>query len=160
MDVEPPERRSAGRPFQFSLATLFVLTTALAVGFGVCFAVPASFAGVFVFILILILPAVAVVAMKYGTGSLPSFCIGALFPLSMCLAGLLFDPTLRSLLNRMQGHYGLSQEPHAWQAIGDWLVIVAVMGNDWRAMAVTSWFVAALVGLICVGVRRYLERRG
>ncbi len=147
------------RPFQFSLAALFFVTALVAVAFGVCFTLPDMLAGFLVFLLIMILPAIEIVAMKYGSGSLPPFCIGAIFPSGMCLIGILFDRTWTSLFNSMSGSYGLGLERTPWHAIGDWLIIVSSMGRFWRPMAVTSWFAAAFIGLVCVGVRWLLQRR-
>jgi hypothetical protein len=44
--------------------------------------------------------------------------------------------------------------------LGNWLVGTARMGALWRPIALTSWIAAILVGLLCVGVRRWVARAG
>jgi hypothetical protein len=160
MDADLPEVRGAGpetRLFQFSLATLFFLTTVLAVILGVCFAIPNWLAGTLVILLMLVVPAVLVVSIKYGSGRLPAFCIGAIFPSGMCLIGFLMDGHWTSLLEAMRG-YGAAA-PDAWTAIGEWLNVTSQMGRFWRPMAVTSWIAAVFIGFVCVGMRHFLRRR-
>ena len=73
-----------GGAFQYSLRTLFVLTTALAVLCSLLFASPGwvrFFSGQFAFA---ILPAVLVVMLVYGRGYTRTFALGALFPAAAC----------------------------------------------------------------------------
>jgi lysylphosphatidylglycerol synthetase-like protein (DUF2156 family) len=135
------------RPFQFTLRTMFLVTTVVAVVLG-GLSVPADWEWVrylTVFYLAVAVPIILVVMLIYGRGYVRTFAIGALFPAGAIL----------------------------WSAV--WLGVVLVAGNpprDWnlpdgaearRLMLALGTAIAAtmvlLGGLIAVVVRRMVEPR-
>jgi hypothetical protein len=161
MDADSPEVGGAGpetRLFQFSLATLYFLTTVLAIILSVCFAIPNWLAGILVVLLMLVVPAALVVYITYGSGRLPAFCIGAIFPSGVCLIGFQWIGPGQAYSKRCA-----VTDPHPRLTRGlrsaEWLNAASQMARFWRPMAVTSWIAAVFIGFICVGVRRFLRRR-
>jgi len=68
------------RPLQYSLRSMFVVTTAAAIGLSLVVASPDWLLVLLSAILALAIPMVLTVALIYGRGRLRTFAIGALFP--------------------------------------------------------------------------------
>ncbi|MGD0900181.1 MAG: hypothetical protein ABR915_20285 [Thermoguttaceae bacterium] len=66
--------------FQYSLRTLFLVTTLVAVLCAALFTAPVWFSGVTLVLLGVLVPMGLVVAIIYARGYFRTFCIGALFP--------------------------------------------------------------------------------
>lgn len=69
-----------GGPFQYSLRTMFIVTTALAIAFSVLFALPPVVRLIGAGLFLLGLPMALTVLLIYGRGRLRTFSVGALFP--------------------------------------------------------------------------------
>ena len=82
-DPERPDSRP--RRFQYSLRTLFVLTTGLAMLCSILFSLPTWLAELAVVFLVISTAAALTVTLIYGRGYVRTFCIGALFPAGVCL---------------------------------------------------------------------------
>ncbi len=78
--VTVADSTARGRPFQFSLRTMLVLTTVLAVVLSGLFAGPAWLTYVTAMALAIAMPMALTVTLIYGRGNVRTFCIGALFP--------------------------------------------------------------------------------
>lgn len=79
--LEPVLPRRRRRPlFQYSLRTLFVLTTLVAILCSALFAAPWWFSVATLAVLGVLIPLGLIVAIIYARGYLRTFCIGALFP--------------------------------------------------------------------------------
>jgi hypothetical protein len=85
---EPDEREEGGlaRRFQYTLRTLFALTTAAAISCAIFFGLPAWVSAVAAVCVIVSMPGVLTVMLIYGRGYTRTFCIGALFPAGACLS--------------------------------------------------------------------------
>jgi hypothetical protein len=131
----------AGRShMQFGLRTMFVLTACVAFACTVLFAVPDPVAVPLLLALTIGVPAVLTTFIVYGGSYLRTFCIGALFPAAIALYA------------------------SGW-FLGYWLLATADGYADWgefttedfggvyRWYGGTSWLLAIVVGLICVGAR-------
>jgi len=77
VDVQPGRRR---RPLQYSLRSMFVLTTAAAVGLSLLVAGPHWLIMLVLVIVALAIPMLLTIALIYGRGAIRTFSIGALFP--------------------------------------------------------------------------------
>jgi len=69
-----------GPSFQFSLKTLLVVTTSVAVGLSSLVAAPAVINLIAATCFLMLLPVVLTVVLVYGRGYQRTFCIGAMFP--------------------------------------------------------------------------------
>jgi hypothetical protein len=150
------------RPFQFSLATMFVITAAFAIFLMLCFTLPDPWSGAAWLVLTIATPPVLAVIIKFGPGGLAAFSIGAIVPTSMSLAGLVLNREWESL-PRTAGYAswpapGLLSDRFA--VLGNWIVGTARIGALWRPIALTSLVAAIVVGLLCVGARRWVQRIG
>jgi hypothetical protein len=88
--MEPPESKtsdaqSGGAPVQYSLRTIFIVMTVLAVALSGIFAGPPWASMLTGLALSLLTPMVLTIAIIYGWGYARTFCIGALFPASTML---------------------------------------------------------------------------
>jgi hypothetical protein len=146
--MEPPEiktsdQQAGGAPLQYSLRTMFIVMTVVAVVLSGVFAGPGWFSLLTGLVLAVLAPMVLTVAIIYGRSHLRTFCIGALFPAGVvfiAVVPLLFDLT-----------YFIAQRPRR---------IVGASGE-------TGWFVGVSIvvagavivvsGLVAVGVRWMVE---
>jgi hypothetical protein len=149
-----PDTSPNSRPFQFSLATTFVFTAAFSILFGAVFTLPDGWSGFIILSLIVALPPALIVAMKYGTGNIPAFCIGAFVPAGMCFALLILDRRWESVYSLLRSQRNVTPT----DTILSWFLAMANFGVNWRPMAVISWAAAIMIGLICVVVRRWVQR--
>jgi hypothetical protein len=79
-DDTVPRRQPEPRPFQFTLRTMFIITTVAAVGCAAAFWPTEGVRAIAVLYLIVVTPMAITVALIYGRGYVRTFCIGALFP--------------------------------------------------------------------------------
>ena len=71
------------RPLQFTLRSIFLLTTLVAVSSSACFAGPGWLKGLCLVFMLIALPVSLTVALIYGRGYLRTFCIGGLVTVSL-----------------------------------------------------------------------------
>ena len=142
---EPDAQRDAPRlrRLQYSLRTLFGLTTAVAIACAVFFALPAWVSVVVAECVIISVPAVLTVMLIYGRGYTRTFCIGALFPAGICLSPVASSFGLQIALNSLTEVFD-SLEPN---------IAVLVFLNVYFAVVLGN-------GLLAVGVRRSMESGG
>ena len=91
--MEPPETKvsdtqTKGAPFQYSLRTMFIVMTALAVVLSGIYAGPPWVSILTGLALGLLAPMVLTIGIIYGRGYARTFCIGALFPAALILIAL------------------------------------------------------------------------
>jgi hypothetical protein len=151
---ESSEYSPKPRPFQFSLATMFVMTTAFALVLAICFTLPDPWSGAIWLVLTVATPPVLAVVIRFGPGRLAAFSIGAVVPTSMSLAGLVLNKEWEAL-PRSSGYVNGDR----LVVLGNWIMGTARIGALWRPIALSSWDAAILVGLLSVGVRRLVQRR-
>ena len=144
---------------QFSLRTVFVITAVLAVVMELWVVLPDVISGPLVFFLVLAVPSALAVVAKYGSGSWPAFCIGAIIPTGMSLVGLMFAAQWSEVLSRANVLSQSSLQATRWDALFGWIKAIAEMGRYWLPVAILSWFAAVVIGILCVGVRRIVQRR-
>ncbi len=133
-----PEARP--RRLQYTLRTLFVLTTAAAIACAVFFALPAWVSVVVAVCVLISIPGLLTVMLIYGRGNTRAFCIGALFPAGFCLA-----PAVSA--------YGFAFSAEYLDELIDGLepnIAVLVFLNVYFAVVLGN-------GLLAVGVRRMME---
>jgi hypothetical protein len=130
--ANPGQRRLAG------LAVTFCLLWLMIQGF------PAGARGVAVLVAATTVPAVVAVVSLYGTGSLRAFSLGCLFPMS---ANLIFVSVLAA---------------SAWLSMwrGSRLSRVLELLGQFYGAATFFVILAAVTGILCVGVRRLLVGHG
>jgi hypothetical protein len=150
MPVEGDEERNAQRPrprWQFSVRALFGLTICVAVACSVLFAMPDRAAAASIVVISVLLPAMLTTAAICGGGYQRTFCIGALFPASF----LLFGFAVQSLwmLPEVLGKGVLSMaNPYDAGNLAFWF----------RVQAGGCWGSSIIAGLLCLGVRRLIEK--
>jgi hypothetical protein len=76
----PRDTAQVSRPLQYSLSTLFVVMTVLAVVLSLLVTMPPLVRFIAAALFVLSLPMVLTVVLIYGRGLKRTFCIGALFP--------------------------------------------------------------------------------
>ena len=131
-----PEAR---RPFlQFGLGTMLWITTATAVVCTIMFRVPTQFAEPSMLFISVALPAVLTTVIIYGRSYQRTFCIGAMFPAVFFLLFILSGGMDRTQFGR--GIPGFEDFEH-------------------RIECFSFWASSVLIGGVCVGVRRLVERR-
>jgi hypothetical protein len=159
MELSEPKPGPQLQSSQFSLAAIFILTAAFAFILGLVFVFPDWLAGPIIVFLILAVPAVLAVCAKYGPDSWTAFCVGALVPTGTVLIGV--GLTFISYGNFARAGAGALSPTATNQllAFGQWLAAIAMLGIAWRPIALTSWAVATLIGILCVNVRRFILRR-
>jgi hypothetical protein len=91
--MEPPEIKTSdtqtgGTPFQYSLRTMFILMTALAIVLSGIFAGPDWLSVMVGWLLGILAPMALTVGITYGRGYLRTFCIGGLFPAGVVFFGV------------------------------------------------------------------------
>jgi hypothetical protein len=147
------------RPFQFSLATMFVITAAFAIFLMICFTLPEPWSGAAWLVLTIAAPPVLAVIIKFGPGGLSAFSIGAIVPTGMSLVGLVIDKQWEFVLPRSTGYVLMpSSYGDRWAILMNWIAGATHIGSTWRPIALTSWAAALVVGLLCVVVRRWVRR--
>ncbi len=136
----PPE--APHRSLQFSLSSMFLVTTAVAVVCSLTFSMPAVVALPLLVLSSVILAAVLITLIIYGRGYQRTFCIGAVVPFGVLLLTLAFTGAIVFFDGPSSRGYRLSLVP--------------------RLVVVGFWMSSILVGAICVGVRKLVEkpRRG
>jgi len=130
----PPEVRPR---FQFGISTLLWIMTGTAVICALLFPMPSIIAiPVLLFVTVVVMPAVWTTIIVYARGYRQTFAIGAIFPTGLVLFS----------------GYGLFR--------GMPLSVGPSVGDEtvFRLVLFLFWLSSFLVGAICVGVRRYLER--
>ncbi len=142
MDAPQENDGSEARPepsFQFSLKTMFLATTGVAVGMSLLFAAPRIVNLIAATCFFLLLPAVLTVVLVYGRGYQRTFCIGALFPAGLG-CGSPFGASMPVMMT-----YGLIDSGRA-----------ASVYHPGVSVAVIYAF-SMLFGVIAIGIRRRLE---
>ena len=124
--------------FQFGLSTLFWITTLTAIACALSFTIPADFAiPIMMFISVAILPAVWATVIIYGRGYQRTFGIGAIFPSGTLLFSMSF-----ARFGLFNGMGGMGRE--------EFFIRLLLLG---------FWLTSILVGVVCMGVRRFVEKR-
>jgi hypothetical protein len=143
------ERPAGGRPLrpQFSLRSMFVLVAVVSVVLAVMFTLPDTPAGFVLLFTSFALPAGLTVVVIYGSGYLRTICIGSLFPAGTLLFGL------GLLWGIMLVNDGPPTPDHL-------IELAQGMGQEGRAFVGFTWVLSLLTGLVAVGLRRLVERRG
>jgi hypothetical protein len=123
--------------FQFGLATLFWIMTGTAIVCAVLFPMPLVVAIPLILFISVALPAVLTTVIIYGHSYQRTFCIGAMFPSGVFLLMIPY------------GSMGLFRfgVTNAQDDIGFRLVVLGF------------WVSSLLIGGVCVGVRRLVEKR-
>jgi Ca2+/Na+ antiporter len=122
--------------FQFSLRTMFWVTTGTAIICAVSFPMPAVIAMPLMLLISVALPAVLTTVIIYGRSYQRTFCIGAMFP--SCIFLLMIPYGSMGLFR-----FGLNGEDDFWL----------------RLVVFGFWVFCVVVGLVCMGVRRLVEKR-
>ncbi len=114
---------------------MFWITTATAIVCAVLFPMPIAIAIPLILLISVALPAVLTTIIIYGRSYQRTFCIGAMFPAGIFLLMIPF------------GSIGLFR----WGSSG---------GDDFGVLVVGGfWISNLLIGGVCVGVRRLVEKR-
>jgi hypothetical protein len=148
--VEPPEIKSSdmqpkGAPFQYSLRTMLIVMTVLAVALSGIFAGPPWASTLTGLLLSLLATMVLTVGIIYGRGYGRTFCIGGLFPAALIL--IAYKPDYMDLVRAIgwQDYYGTFGSP---DEILPWRVALSIFVAG--VMIVVS-------GLVAMGVRWMME---
>ncbi|MHC4179554.1 MAG: hypothetical protein ACYSWU_18740 [Planctomycetota bacterium] len=138
-EIKVGEVKAGTAPFQYSLRTMFIVMTVLAVALSGIFAGPEWFSVLTGMFLGLTAPMVLTVALIYGRGYVRTFCIGALFPASLGLLAII--PGLSYPFYGMRGPGPSGSETGLYVGI---FVLVAGI-------------VIIVLGLVAMGVRWMVE---
>ena len=123
--------------FQFGLFSMFLVTTAVAVTCSLTFSMPAEVA-IPLFVLISVtLAAVLITVIMYGRSYQRTFCIGAVVPFGVLLLTLAFAGVILFLDGPSPRGNSLAT----------------------RLVVVSFWASSLLIGGVCVGIRRLVERQ-
>jgi hypothetical protein len=139
-DKRPDERPVARRRFQYSLRTLLLITTLVAIVCSLLIASPSWVRALSILCLIPTIPAVLTIVLVYGRGYMRTFCIGALFPsvwITISFGWIFFRFSMDVM--SMDGNT-LSQ-----------------LGEPLTATLVVSIALSLVVGLIAIGTRWWIE---
>jgi hypothetical protein len=148
---------ATARPFQFSLATVFLLFVLVSLAGGICFALPEGIAAGLVIFLVPAIPAMLLTSAIVSSGYGRTFSIGAMFPTVMVLP-ILIVFIVAPLLGATE-KFVLPGDPNATeQTLENWRAIAGAMGIAVRPPAVASWAAALLTGLFCVAIRWAVRR--
>ncbi len=141
-NTDPGRSDPPRQPFQYSLASLLVVTVVFAIGCSIFFAMPAWVAVLATVAIVVSTPVALTTVLVYGQGYPRTFCIGGLFPAGICLFP--FSPL-----------YGIQIMSGLFRGLGEsaegplrCLIFVAVY----------AVFVAG-DGLLAVWIRRLVETR-
>jgi Na+-translocating ferredoxin:NAD+ oxidoreductase RnfE subunit len=122
--------------FQFGLSTLMWITTVTGIVCALSFTIPGEIAiPIMLFISVGVLPAVWTTVIVYGRGYQRTFGIGALFPSSVLLLMVPFGRL----------------EPFRWGGMRGEEALI-------RMLMLGFWVASLLVGVVCIGVRKFLEK--
>jgi hypothetical protein len=143
-------RRRKRRPLQFTLRTLFILTTLTAALCSALFATPVWFAISTVGLLALLIPIGLIVAIIHARGYFRTFCTGALFPaIPPLLVGLYFGAAIcwltpGDVFSSLGSSFGPADQLHEFHlhlavGVGTFLGLMLLCGSF--AMLV-RWLVA------------------
>jgi hypothetical protein len=136
-ELQTPIPARVPRPFlQFSLGTMFWIMTATAIVCAVVFRMPGEFAIPLILLIGVALPAVLTTVIIYGRSYQRTFCIGAMFPSAFFLF--------------MVPYGGMGMFPWGSPS-GDDIVFRMVVCGFWAS--------SLLIGGVCVGVRRLVEKQ-
>ena len=143
MTTPEPEREcgdSRPRRLQYTLRTLFALTTAAAIACAVFFSLPPWVSVVAAVCVVISMPVVLTVMLIYGRGYTRTFSIGALFPAGICLSPVVFYYGLALVVEYVEDVFD-ALEPNIGVLVFLNVYFVVVLGN----------------GLLAVGIRRLME---
>ena len=147
-DPAPAERdeslpsETPSRSLQFRISTMLWLTLVVALACSLFFSIPAVAGLPLLLAFSMVLPAVLATIAIYGRGYQRTFCIGAMFPAGVLLFTLGFLHIL-ILDGPASGFIRFTDDAR-------WLGLRVIVGG--------SWGLSLLAGLICVGVRRLVEK--
>ena len=130
-----------GRRWQYSLRTLFVVTTLLAVMLSLLFASPGWVRALSALCWVTAFPAVLATALVYGKGYLRTFCLGTLIPSAWAMFSLAF------VFLHVSPYVMDSDDYELQDALADQVV----------GLAVVSSVMSVLVGLLAIGTRWVIE---
>jgi hypothetical protein len=130
----PPE---APHRFQFGLLSMFVITTVVAATCSLTFSMSNLVALPLFVLFSVIVTGVLITVIVYGRGYQRTFCIGAVVPFGVLLLTFAFAGVILFLDGPSPRADGFSS----------------------RVVVVSFWGSSILVGTICVGVRRLVEKR-
>jgi hypothetical protein len=131
--------------FQFSLSTLFIVTTLVAVSCSLLWTMPNVTATFSLLAVSLALPAVFTTVLIYGRGYRRTFCLGALFP----AGAMLVCSNLMVMIHAISAY---QNDTSIWMEFAD------KVGPYYRPFVGAAWVLCILIGLLCVGVRWLTER--
>ncbi len=134
------EARGGGGPFQYSLRSMFIVMTVLAVALSGIFAGPPWLSMLTALLLGLTTPVVLTTVLIYGRGYLRTFCIGALFPAGLILVSS--GPGLSYPFFGM-GRFGGSPGDEIGLYVGIFVLVASI--------------VIVVLGLVAMGVRWMVE---
>jgi hypothetical protein len=138
-DDAVPRRQPEPRPFQFTLRTMFIITTAVAVACGGLSTPIAGVQAATLLYLALAAPMMLTIALIYGRGYTRTFAIGAMFPAALAL--LYAFGSLIDSIEPSQQQFWKYQEPHR--------EIVPIVG--------IVLAIIILTGLAAMGIRWMVE---
>jgi hypothetical protein len=141
-------RAADGQPVQFSLKTLFFVTTLAAISLSLLISIPDEFATPLLIVVAAGLPAVLTAAAVYGGPRLRAFSIGAVFPagsLLLCTCVLLMVHAISAYQNSIDtlGEFFRRVGPYYRPFVGVTWVLCLVLGT---LTAVVRWLVAPADG--------------
>ena len=134
--------------FQFTLTSLLLFTLAVASALTLLVVVPVVIAVPVIIFLSMAVPAVLTVGLVYGESSVRTFCIGALFPTGVLLYATGWILGLSTL------------EPPSTsdlESFSQWVEFFEEIAAPYRVYAGSSWVSSIVIGLICVGARRWIS---
>ena len=135
-ELDTRERAEGPPHFQFSLFSMFVVTTGVAITCSLTFTMPAVAAIPLFALFSVILMAVLITVIVYGRGYQRTFCIGAVVPFGVLLVGFAFAAVIVFVGDNPRGDDILS-----------------------RLTVVGFWGSSILAGASSAGVRWLIERR-
>jgi hypothetical protein len=143
--MEPPEiktsdQQAGGAPFQYSLRTMFIVMTVVAVALSGILAGPRWLTVLTAVLLDVMTPMLLTIGLIYGRGYLRTFCIGGLFPTgAMVIALGLEFVSYRSI--------------NVWEITGP----AGEFGLSVGVFILAAYVVTIAFGLVAVGVRWMIE---
>ena len=142
-------RPQPGRPWQYSLKALFLITLGLAVALAVVVSFPNVIAVPVLLCLAIAIPAFLTAVAVYGAGYQRTFAIGALFPTG----------TLLYTTAWLMGVSLLEPPSIDLDSLEGWLAFFDHVGVTYRVYAGSVWLLAVAIGWMAVAVRYHLETR-
>jgi hypothetical protein len=139
-EIKVSHAKANGTPFQYSLRTMFIMMTVLAIALSGLFAGPLWLTMLTGLFLAITAPMVLTILLVYGRGYARTFCIGALFPAGVILFAV--GPGLTYPFFRMEG-FGGPPKSETGLVVGIFILGASV--------------VIVVLGLVAVGVRWMIE---